>query len=240
MGTESPLALLLIALIPPLFFLIYIYRQDDIESEPRGMIAGLIGLGALSAIPAVLLELAGSYILLYRLGLPKESLIYLLLENFLVIGVSEEICKYTAGRLTTWKSPEFNYRFDGIVYMVSSAIGFAALENVLYVFQYGFHTGVFRAILSIPLHTICGMFLGYYYGEGKYLLMHGDKTGSRNAFWKGLFIAVMIHGAYDFLAPAGSRSTIALVLFVVLVIVVDIVAFRFMKNAEKADSPIYE
>ena len=237
MGTESPLALLLIALIPPLFFLIYIYRQDDIESEPRGMIAGLIGLGALSAIPAVLLELAGSYIL-YQLGLPEESLIYLLLENFLVVGVSEEICKYTAGRLTTWKSPEFNYRFDGIVYMVSSAIGFAALENVLYVFSSGFRTGIFRAILSIPLHTICGMFLGYYYGEGKYLLMHGDKTGSRNAFWKGLFIAVMIHGAYDFLASL--ESITALVLFVVLVIVVDIVAFRFMKNAEKADSPIYE
>ena len=56
MGTESPLALLLIALIPPLFFLVYIYRQDDIESEPRGMIAGIIGLGALSAIPAVILE----------------------------------------------------------------------------------------------------------------------------------------------------------------------------------------
>ena len=237
MGTESPLALLLIALIPPLFFLIYIYRQDDIESEPRGMIAGLIGLGALSAIPAVLLELGGSYIL-YLLGLPEESLIYLLLENFLVVGVSEEICKYTAGRLTTWKSPEFNYRFDGIVYMVSSAIGFAALENVLYVFSSGFRTGIFRAILSIPLHTICGMFLGYYYGEGKYLLMHGDKTGSRNAFWKGLFIAVMIHGAYDFLASL--ESITALVLFVVLVIVVDIVAFRFMKNAEKADSPIYE
>ena len=237
MGTESPLALLLIALIPPLFFLIYIYRQDDIESEPRGMIAGLIGLGALSAIPAVLLELAGSYIL-YLLGLSEESLIYLLLENFLVVGVSEEICKYTAGRLTTWKSPEFNYRFDGIVYMVSSAIGFAALENVLYVFSSGFRTGIFRAILSIPLHTICGMFLGYYYGEGKYLLMHGDKTGSRNAFWKGLFIAVMIHGAYDFLASL--ESITALVLFVVLVIVVDIVAFRFMKNAEKADSPIYE
>ena len=237
MGTESPLALLLIALIPPLFFLIYIYRQDDIESEPRGMIAGLIGLGALSAIPAVLLELAGSYIL-YLLGLSEESLIYLLLENFLVVGVSEEICKYTAGRLTTWKSPEFNYRFDGIVYMVSSAIVFAALENVLYVFSSGFRTGIFRAILSIPLHTICGMFLGYYYGEGKYLLMHGDKTGSRNAFWKGLFIAVMIHGAYDFLASL--ESITALVLFVVLVIVVDIVAFRFMKNAEKADSPIYE
>ena len=237
MGTESPLALLLIALIPPLFFLIYIYRQDDIESEPRGMIAGLIGLGALSAIPAVLLELAGSYIL-YLLGLPEESLIYLLLENFLVVGVSEEICKYTAGRLTTWKSPEFNYRFDGIVYMVSSAIGFAALENVLYVFEYGFHTGVMRAILSIPLHTICGMFLGYYYGEGKYLLMHGDKSGATRAFWKGFIIAVMIHGAYDFLASL--ESITALVLFVVLVIVVDIVAFRFMKNAEKADSPIYE
>ena len=237
MGTESPLALLLIALIPPLFFLIYIYRQDDIESEPRGMIAGLIGLGALSAIPAVLLELAGSYIL-YLLGLSEESLIYLLLENFLVVGVSEEICKYTAGRLTTWKSPEFNYRFDGIVYMVSSAIGFAALENVLYVFSSGFRTGIFRAILSIPLHTICGMFLGYYYGEGKYLLMHGDKSGATRAFWKGFIIAVMIHGAYDFLASL--ESITALVLFVVLVIVVDIVAFRFMKNAEKADSPIYE
>ena len=237
MGTESPLALLLIALIPPLFFLVYIYRQDDIESEPRGMIAGIIGLGALSAIPAVILESIGIGFL-SRLGLPEDSIIFLLLENFLVVGISEEICKYWGGRLTTWKSPEFNYRFDGIVYMISSAIGFAALENVLYVFEYGFHTGVMRAILSIPLHTICGMFLGYYYGEGKYLLMHGDKDGSRKAFWKGLFIAVAIHGAYDFLASVS--SLVGLVLFVVLVIVVDIVAYRFMKNAEKADSPIYE
>jgi RsiW-degrading membrane proteinase PrsW (M82 family) len=68
--------------------------------------------------------------------------------------------------------------------------------------------------------------------------MHGDKAGSRNAFWKGLVIAVAIHGAYDFLASVS--SLVGLVLFVVLVIVVDIVAFRFMKNAEKADSPIYE
>ena len=71
MGTESPLALLLIALIPPLFFLVYIYRQDDIESEPRGMIAGIIGLGALSAIPAVILESIGIGFL-SRLGLPED------------------------------------------------------------------------------------------------------------------------------------------------------------------------
>ena len=78
MGTESPLALLLIALIPPLFFLVYIYRQDDIESEPRGMIAGIIGLGALSAIPAVILESIGIGFL-SRLGLPEDSIIFMLL-----------------------------------------------------------------------------------------------------------------------------------------------------------------
>ena len=82
---------------------------------------------------------------------------------------------------------------DGIVYGVSGAIGFATLENIFYVFERGFATGVSRAFLAVPLHAMTGVIIGYYMGRKKM-----DPESKKHYMGTGLIIAILFHGLYDF------------------------------------------
>ena len=157
--------LLLAAVIPPLILLRGIYRLDKIEKEPAGMIKRLLWWGVISAIPAIALEELAA-ILIFRSGLRMDIMI--LIENFVGVALVEEGCKYFFLKKKTWNDPEFNYRFDAIVYAVSVSLGFAAIENIFYVVFSGLGTAVVRAFLSIPGHCIFGIYMGYYYGKARY------------------------------------------------------------------------
>lgn len=67
-------------------------------------------------------------------------------QPFLVAGLCEELCKFLLLRLGSWKNRNFDYRFDGIVYGVAVAVGFALLENVMYVAQGGLETALMRGV----------------------------------------------------------------------------------------------
>ncbi len=104
----------------------------------------------------------------------------------------EEFSKYIIVKYYAQRNKEFNEPFDGIVYAVMVSMGFAALENVLYVFQYGFATGVTRAFTAVPAHATFGILMGYFMGKAKF---------SKNKLQLnllGLFAATLFHGAYDF------------------------------------------
>ena len=121
----------LAALIPAVILFVRIYQLDRIEKEPHRLLGTLILCGALSALPAAGIQFFASRALAGALN--RRSAVFLLLDNFLVVAVSEEICKIAPVRLAAWKHPAFDYRFDAVVYSVSSALGFAAVENILYV-----------------------------------------------------------------------------------------------------------
>ena len=123
----------LAALVPAVILFVRIYQLDRIEKEPRRLLGILLLSGALLALPAAGIQLLASRTL--GSALNRRSAAYLLLDNFLVVAVSEEVCKIVPVRLAAWKHPAFDYRFDAVVYSVSSALGFAAVENILYVVQ---------------------------------------------------------------------------------------------------------
>lgn len=227
---------LLAALVPPIILMVMVFRQDKIEKEPVSLIIRLIVMGVISIIPAIFLEAAARR--LFTAMLPETSMLYLVLENFLGVALIEEGCKYFFLKKVTWRHPAFNYRFDGIVYAVAVSLGFAALENVLYVFQYGLGTALARALLAIPLHCICGIFMGHFYGEAKY----GEVLGVQGMKSRNLFLAVLvpmlIHGFYDF-ALSADNGFISL-LFFVYVIVLDIVAFRSIRKFSQQDTALYQ
>ena len=162
------MAIFFAALIPPLYLIRYIYKLDKIESEPRGLLVKLFILGALSTLPAMLLEIVFSAVT-EGMTVSGSEIWYLLAENFIGVALMEECVKYLALRLGSWRHPAFDYRFDGIVYAVTTSLGFAALENILYAFSFGLGTTLFRAVTSIPGHAIFGIYMGYYYGMAKYL-----------------------------------------------------------------------
>ena len=114
--------LMFIALLPAVVLVVYIYRKDRTDKEPPALLAKLLGYGALSCLPAIVVELILSAVI-ERLNVRNVYLGYFL-EAFVVAGLTEETCKFLFLR-TTWRSPAFDYQFDAIVYAVMVALGFA-------------------------------------------------------------------------------------------------------------------
>ena len=137
--------LLLAALVPAAFLMVQVYRLDRIEKEPAGLLLKLVLFGALSGLAAGAIEGALTRVLDVTLG---GDMLRLVLENFLAVALVEEACKRWVVLKFAWNHPAFDYRFDAVVYCVFSALGFAALENILYVAEYGFAVAVSRALLS--------------------------------------------------------------------------------------------
>ena len=167
---------LLAALLPALFLMRYIYRKDTIEKEPKGMFVGLVFLGVAAALVAVVLETLGTNLLSRYLqeGKPAHTIVM----AFLVIAVAEEGAKFLFMLWRTWRDPNFNYRFDGIVYAVFISLGFAAFENICFVMGYGLTTSIARALLAIPAHMGFAVFMGYFYGRAKMRSERGTSTPS--------------------------------------------------------------
>ena len=188
--------LLLAALLPAIILLIRVYKLDKIEKEPRGLLLKLVLFGALSGVVASAAE-AG---LLYLLGLfaPRSELAYLLLENFIAVALVEELCKRWPVRRFAWNHPAFDYRFDAVVYCVFSALGFAALENILYVMQYGLSVAVSRALLSVPGHFFFAVYMGIYLGEAKRAEREGEGFLRDRFLRESILVPVLLHGFWDF------------------------------------------
>lgn len=214
---------LVAGLLPCVVLLGYIYKKDTVEKEPAGLLAKLVLLGALSTIPAIVIELVGGNVLA-MLGFSDTSMAYFIIENFIVIAVAEEFSKRFMLRLGSWNNPAFNYVFDGVVYGVCVALGFAGLENVGYIMGFGMEVAVIRGIAAVPLHAICGVFMGHFYGLQKAYEKHGNFPMANKAKTLSLLIPVFIHGFYDFCASVQS-DTLTYV-WLIFVIVMDVIAIR--------------
>ncbi|MBQ9068473.1 MAG: PrsW family intramembrane metalloprotease [Eggerthellaceae bacterium] len=228
--------LLAAAVVPAVYLLYYVYRADPVEKEPMSLLLRLLALGALSCIPAILLEMLGTNILLN--GLPAYSVPTLLIENFVVIALSEELCKFIFLRLRTWNNPEFNYVFDGIVYAVFVSLGFAILENIGYVMEFGMGTALVRAFTAIPGHAVFGVFMGCFYGLAKraeHAGRKGEKTGYLVA---ALAVPVLCHGFYDFCASIDNG--LADLVFFAFLIALMFVAMRLVKHMSRVAHPIHD
>ena len=90
------------------------------------------------------------------------------IKAFIVVALVEEFSKYIIVKYYAQNNREFNEPFDGIVYAVMVSMGFAALENVLYVYQYGSSTGITRAFTAVPAHATFGILMGYFMGKAKF------------------------------------------------------------------------
>ena len=121
-------------LLPAIFLMWYIYKNDKLEKEPIPLLRKLAFGGVLAAFLALFLEQVFSHVM-SQINFPDEST--MIICEAIMIGASEEASKLFFLKRNTWRSPAFNFRYDGIVYAVFVSLGFAAIENVLYVFQYG-------------------------------------------------------------------------------------------------------
>lgn len=229
-----PSYLLLAALLPAIFLLVRVYRYDHVEKEPIRLILLLVGGGVLAAIPAAFLEeLFGT---LLKGFLEEGSVLYLIIENFFIIALAEEITKRLPVRLIAWRHPAFNYRFDAVVYCASSALGFAAIENILYVAQYGLSVALSRALLSVPGHFFFAIFMGVYLGQAKMAEISGKIKEKKRFLWLSLIAPILVHGFWDFCLSF--ESVVMTIVFFVFVIFFFFKANSMLKCASAYDAPL--
>jgi len=198
-----PIAVLVVSAAPALAFLLLILRMDRQEPEPLGLVLRVIALGAASGVVAALVEMALRGVSLFHApGLPGA-----IASSFIQIAPVEELCKLGVVLLFVWRNPQFNEENDGIVYVGASAIGFALLENILYVAQKGIGTGVLRAFTSIPMHVFAGIILGMYVGRAKFTT---NETARTLLILRGLVLVWFFHGLYDTFAQSGTALALLL------------------------------
>ena len=222
------------ALLPAFFLLRYVYRHDTVEKEPKDLLVTLLLMGCLAALCSGVLEAVASYLL--QIVVAPGSRLYVILLAFLVVAAVEEGTKLFFLKLRSWKHPAFNYRFDGLVYAVFVSLGFAALENVQYVINFGLSVALPRALLAVPGHLSFSIFMGLYYGRARLLKNLGDDAGARRSLCKGYLVAVFLHGFYDACAMLGTE--LASIIFLVFVVLMFFLAFRALKRESAGDESI--
>lgn len=222
------------ALLPAIVLLRYIYRHDHIEKEPPALLIRLLLGGVLSAFAAILLETVGMWIL--PVFASEDSVLYHVLFAFIVVAVSEEGAKLFFLKKYSWNQPHFNYMFDGIVYAVFVSLGFAAFENVKYVFDYGLSVAFTRAFLAVPAHMAFAVFMGIFYGRARYCASRGRGAAAKSNLAAGFISAVLLHGFYDACLMVGTN--LSLIVFVGFVIFMYFFVSRVVKTAAEEDHPL--
>lgn len=117
--------------------------------------------------------------------------------------------------------------------VVTSALGFAAIENVFYCVEEGFGLVVSRALLSVPSHAVDGLIMGYYFGLAKEAELAGDRRRRKRFMRLSVLMPMLTHGFYDFALSLDADWI--LLLFFVFVIALDIWAYKFVKNQARED-----
>ncbi len=223
--------LIALALLPAIALVVWIYRQDRVEKEPKGLLWKVFLFGVLSVIPAMILEILLEEVFLVFVD--EDTLCYVILDNFIGVAMIEELCKMKAAKRAAWKHPAFNYKFDAVVYCVTSALGFAAIENVMYCMDADIETAVTRALLSVPSHAIDGVIMGYFFGVAKEAELVGNRRRRKRYLRLSVFMPMIEHGIYD--TALSLDSDWILLFFFLFVIAVDIWAVKFVKKQSKED-----
>lgn len=225
--------ILIPALLPVVLILRYVYLLDKNEREPLNFVLKVVLFGAIFSIPCAGIE--RFMVSVIQSFYDTETIEYAWMENTFGVALVEEFSKWLVLMIFVWKNQNFDYRYDGIVYAVSASLGFAALENILYVVSYGTGVSIGRAIFAIPGHTTFGVFMGYFLSRAKTAWI--DNKNSKMNFLKLLALAVpmIIHGIYDFLLSSQVAAAGYQGVFYAYVIFLDIFAWRMIKHEFKTD-----
>lgn len=224
----------LAAILPAIFLMRYVYKHDRIEREPAWLLGNLVLLGVLAALVSIVLELLGQSILNVLVSADDPN--YVIVMAFLVVAAVEEGAKFFFLYRKTWRNPNFNYRYDAIVYAVFVSLGFAAFENMKYIFTYGLSVAVPRAVLAIPGHMGFAVFMGIFYGRAKLRADCGKQLRCKVNLILGYLAAVFLHGVYDTCCMAGTaQSTLV---FVIFVAVMYLSVFKLIKHEAETDAPV--
>lgn len=181
---------LALALAPTTAVMLYIYLRDRHEPEPLGLLVISFLYGGLSTMVTLLISWPVNVLILTK----PDDIVHQFIDAFFKVALIEEFSKFFFVRFVLFYNKNFNEPYDGIVYAVMVGMGFATLENVIYVYQFGFTTGIMRMFTAVPAHATFAIIMGYFLGKAKFT--------HRKVFYftmVSLLVATAFHGTYDYL-----------------------------------------
>lgn len=182
------LSVLAAAIAPGIALLAYFYWKDRYDAEPLPVIAKLFVTGVLIVLPVMIVQRG------MLLWFGDSPFVF----SFVVSAGVEEFFKWFILFHIIYNHTEFDEPYDGIVYATAVSLGFATLENVLYVFAQPatFGTLMLRALLPVSGHALFGVYMGYSLGKAKF---SRERKARLLHLWLALLLPVVWHGLYDWL-----------------------------------------
>jgi RsiW-degrading membrane proteinase PrsW (M82 family) len=209
------------ALVPS-FLLVWYFRARDANPEPARVLWATFGLGVATVIPVLCVAIP----VMLAIRTEPDPILRGGLQALFAAALPEELFKYLVVRFYCMRHREFDEPMDGIVYGAVASLGFATLENVLYVASGGLGTAIARALTAVPAHAFMGGLMGYYIGQARF----GDQTARAKNLTLAYFVPMAVHALYDApllaLQESGRHASLELKLSTLLSIVVLIVAWR--------------
>ena len=249
------------AILPAIALGIFVFKKDRVEKEPVPLLLKLFFFGVLSCVPVILVSsplcdfidslFAGSITIegdVIYYDSTATLWTYTAAKYFIGVALVEELGKFAFLYFATKNNKNFNSLFDGIIYSVFVSLGFAALENVLYVFNGGLQVALLRAFLSVPGHMFFGVLMGYYYSlwhvtekaklwEKKFkdegVIPQHRSISSKGHMTMCLLMPILAHGAYDFCCSIGSG--LMTLVFIILEVFLYVHCFGKINKISKAD-----
>ncbi len=172
-------------------------------------------------IPGIIIET----ILGTGLNKVTSGILNIFIMSFIIIAPTEEMMKFFAVKRWMYRSIEFDEIMDGIVYTVAASLGFATVENIIYVITHGITVGIARAFLAVPGHAFFGAIMGFYLGRAKF-----NKVKEKKLITQGILLAIFFHGLYDFLVLT---QTVLALLVIIIIVILGFVVRKELRKAEK-------
>jgi len=187
------LRLFIIAITPAIVIVLGLYLSDRHDREPFKILVLTYLLGALSVIPIIIVE---EMLLMFNVF---TDVLYALYTSFIVAGLTEEFFKRLVVLKFPYRTKYFNEKLDGIIYSVFASMGFATVENIVYVvYRYANnpHVGLYRGIFSVPAHAVFAITMGYYLSLSRY---DSDERRKRINLRRSLYMPILLHGTFNFI-----------------------------------------
>ncbi len=211
------LNLIMMALAPIGILLFYVFIRDKYEKEPYKLLIVGVVTGFILTYPIIVLERI--LVDMMPSGSTKFEAFYL---SFIVASLVEEGLKFLVVILLVWRNRNFNEKYDGLVYAVFIALGFASCENIMYVTSEtlgGVETAILRSIISVPAHCFYGIFMGYFLAKAKYI----NIVNILFAF----FVPFILHGTLDFILSIEFRLNIfTLVTYIIVLATISLLIMK--------------
>lgn len=188
------------AIAPSLALLSYFYLRNEMSTEPRKTLLQAFIYGAIITFPIMFIQ----YVMQEEHAISNDILSSVVLASSL-----EEFFKWFIIFVVILRNVEFDDPYDGILYGAAVSLGFATVENVLYLLSFGIDQAFVRAILPVSSHALFGVVMGYYFGKGKF----SNTQRSREFFALALFGPLVLHICYNSIFLLESNFIYAMVPF---------------------------